>query len=105
MAIKIKVTPAQLRAERVGLVGQVAAAKARITDLLLAGDSTADDRTEVARLTARIAEIDLALMRQAERNHGGDLLALDAATQAIVKEHAAALDALRGMLTLTITNV
>jgi hypothetical protein len=94
-----------LRAERADLVGQVAAAKARIADLLLAGEDTGAERTEIARLAARIAEIDGALLRNAERAHGDDLLALDRETRKLVADHVAALDALRGMLTLKFVNV
>jgi hypothetical protein len=101
---KPSVQPTSLRAERAELVGQVAAAKQRIADLLLAGENTADERTEVARLTVRIAEIDNALMRQVERDHGDDLLAVDRETQRLLADHRAALEAMRGVLTLTFVN-
>jgi len=103
--ISVSVPPVSLRAERAELVGQVAAAKQRIADALLAGQSTADERTEVARLTARIAEIDGALLRDAKRTHGDDLLALDRETQRLVADHAAALEALSGALTLKLVAV
>jgi hypothetical protein len=99
------IPPASLRAERADLVGQVAAAKQRIADLLLDGKNTADERTEIARLTARIAEIDNALLRQVERQHGDDLLAVDREMRRLVADHVAALDALRGVLTLKFVNV
>lgn len=101
---KLSIQPTSLRAERAELVGLVAAAKARIADLLLDGKNTADERTEVARLTVRIAEIDNALMRQVERDHGADLLAVDRETQRLLADHRAALEAMRGALTLTLVN-
>jgi hypothetical protein len=101
---KNKISAGALRAERAELVGQVAAAKQRITDALLAGQNTADERTEVARLTARIMEIDVILARQVAREHGGDIMAVDRATQQLLADHRSTLEALRGSLTLTFSN-
>ncbi|HTW53541.1 MAG TPA: hypothetical protein VME45_16740 [Stellaceae bacterium] len=94
-----KSDPSSLRAERADLVGHVAAAKARITDLLLAGQETGSERTTIAGLTARIAEIDNALLRQVERQHGDDIVAIDRETQRIVADFLSAFDALRDALT------
>jgi hypothetical protein len=94
-----KSDPSSLRAERAQLVGHVVAAKARITDLLLAGQETGTERTTIAGLTARIAEIDNTRLRQVERQHGDDLLAVDRETQKIVADFLTAFDALRDALT------
>ena len=98
--LNISVPQASLLAERAELVGQVAAAKQRINDALLAGDSTSDERTEIARLTARIAEIDSARLGQIDRRRAADLLAVDRETQRLVSDAAAAIEQLRGVLTL-----
>jgi hypothetical protein len=105
MAIKIKAAPASLRAERAEIAGQIAAAKQRINDALLAGQDTAEERTEVARLVARATEIDGALMRQVKRDHGADLLAVDREMQRLLADHTAALEALSGALTLKLVSV
>jgi len=102
---KLSMEPASLRAERAEIAGQIAAAKQRINDALLAGQDTAEERTEVARLVARATEIDGALLRNAKRTHGDDIVALDRETQQLVADHRAALDALSGALTLKFSNV
>jgi len=102
---KLSMEPASLRAERAEITGQIAAAKQRIADLLLAGENTADERTEIARLVARATEIDGTLMRQVKREHGGDMLAVDREMQQLVADHRAALEALSGALTLKFSNV
>jgi hypothetical protein len=105
MAIRIKVSPASLRAERAEIAGQIAAAQQRIRDLLLAGENTADERTEISRLVARATEIDGTLMRQVKRDHGADMLAVDREMQRLVADHRAALDALSGALTLKFVRI
>jgi hypothetical protein len=103
--ISVSIAPTSLRAERAELCGAVAAAKQRINDALLAGQDTGAERTEVARLTARIAEIDGALLRHIDREHGDDLLAVHREMGRLIADHAAALEALRGALTLKVVNV
>jgi len=103
--ISVSIPPVSLRAERADLCGAVAAAKARIADLLLAGEDTRAERTEIARLTARIAEIDQARLRQVERDHHGDQIALDRETQRLLSDFAAAFEQLRDSLTLTLVRV
>jgi hypothetical protein len=103
--LSVSIASASLRAERAEIAGQIAAAQQRIRDLLLAGENTADERTEISRLVARATEIDGTLMRRVKRDHGADMLAVDREMQRLLADHTAALDALRGALTLKFVRI
>jgi len=98
--INVSVPAVSLLAEREELVGAVAAARQRINDALLAGENTAAERTEISRLTARIAEIDAARLSQIDRVHGDNAVAVDREMQRLVSDAAGALAELRGVLSV-----
>jgi methyl-accepting chemotaxis protein len=83
---KIKPTLAEMRAEAAEQAQQIEAARARVREIVRDGGDTGPLRGEIAKRTARLSELNIAIFDAVERQEKGDLLAIDAEAQRITAE-------------------